>query len=402
MQAKNGPMRGRGEPGVAARARPQYRWQDVSSRREAPPEQRSRDGDPGALPAVWSCTEWDPLEEVVVGVVDGAAVPPWHAALRATMPREAWPFFQRRGGAPFPAELVDAARRELDAFARLLESEGVTVRRPDRAAPHARPYATPDWSSAGGLYAAMPRDVLLVVGDELIEAPMAWRSRHFEIHAYRSLLKEYFRRGARWTAAPRPRLADALYDSEYEEPEEGGPMRYLLTEEEPVFDAADFVRCGRDLFYQRSNVTNRLGVEWLARHLGPGFRLHEVTVHDTHPMHIDATLLPLAPGKVLVNPERVRAVPEPLRRWDVLRAPPPVSPGGEGLFMSSAWVSMNVLMLDERRVVVERREEPLRRALAGWGFEPIPCSFAAFNRFGGSFHCATLDVRRRGELKSHL
>ena len=64
----------------------------------------------------------------------------------------------------------------------------------------------------GGLYAAMPRDYLMVVGEELIEAPMAWRSRYFEFRAYRSLLKDYFRRGAKWTAAPKPQMSDELYD----------------------------------------------------------------------------------------------------------------------------------------------------------------------------------------------
>ena len=63
-----------------------------------------------------------------------------------------------------------------------------------------------------GLYAAMPRDILLVVGDEIIEAPMAWRSRFFEYRSYRPLIKEYFNNGARWTTAPKPQMVDELYD----------------------------------------------------------------------------------------------------------------------------------------------------------------------------------------------
>ena len=63
-----------------------------------------------------------------------------------------------------------------------------------------------------GLYAAMPRDILLVVGNEIIEAPMAWRSRFFEYRAYRPLMKEYFNKGAKWTTAPKPTMADELYD----------------------------------------------------------------------------------------------------------------------------------------------------------------------------------------------
>ncbi len=58
----------------------------------------------------------------------------------------------------------------------------------------------------------MPRDVLLVVGNEIIEAPMAWRSRFFEYQAYRPLIQEYFKQGAQWTAAPKPSMSDQLYD----------------------------------------------------------------------------------------------------------------------------------------------------------------------------------------------
>lgn len=63
-----------------------------------------------------------------------------------------------------------------------------------------------------GMYAAMPRDILLVVGNEIIEAPMAWRARFFEYRAYRRIIKDYFNCGAKWTAAPKPTMADELYD----------------------------------------------------------------------------------------------------------------------------------------------------------------------------------------------
>jgi glycine amidinotransferase len=42
------------------------------------------------------------------------------------------------------------------------------------------------------------------------------------------------------------------------------------------------------------------------------------------------------------------------------------------------------------------------RALKDFGFQPILCNFRNFNTFGGSFHCATLDIRRRGELQSYF
>jgi len=51
----------------------------------------------------------------------------------------------------------------------------------------------------------------MVVEDEVIEAPMAWRARVFEFYSYKKLLNEYFKKGSRWTAAPRPAMGDDLY-----------------------------------------------------------------------------------------------------------------------------------------------------------------------------------------------
>ena len=353
------------------------------------------------LLVVNSFNEWDPLEEVIVGVLDGASVPPWHLTLQATMPADRWSYFIRYGGRPFPQEQIDAGKKDLEEFVHILEAEGVTVRRPD-VVNYSAPYSTPDWESAGGLYAAMPRDLLLVIGDEIIEAPMAWRSRYFEVNSYRALIKEYFLKGARWSAGPKPQLSNQLYNYDYLGKSEGDEYDYVINEFEPTFDAADFVRCGRDIFVQRSHVTNSFGINWLRRHLGDQYTIHEMEFNDHHRMHIDATFMPLAPGKLLVNPLRVTKLPSMFKDWEILYTPEPGIPDDHPLYMTSKWVTMNVLMLDEKRVIVEAHEERTIEAFKKWGFKPIPCNFRNFNTFGGSFHCATLDIRRRGGLQSYF
>lgn len=65
------------------------------------------------------------------------------------------------------------------------------------------------------------------------------------------------------------------------------------------------MRAGRDLFVTRSNVTNRTGIEWLRRHLGPGYGIHEIASRCRTPRHIDTTFVLLALGKVLVNLEHI-------------------------------------------------------------------------------------------------
>lgn len=333
-----------------------------------------------------SFSEWDPLEEAIVGVALGAAIPrESERMIRATMPAEWHDLFLARGGSPFPAAVLDAAQEELDNFAEALAGMGVVVQRPDIV----------DWSTRGGHTSAMPRDCLLVAGTNIIEAPMVWRSRQEETAPYRSLLADYSARGANWVSAPRtnPRYLET----------DSGP--WAISESAPAFDAADFVRLGRDIVGQLSHVTNRTGVQWLQDYLGADFTITLIDVDDPHAMHIDATVLPLRPGVVLVNPTRAsQRILErsPFARWDKIVVEGPRPAGRVPRFMSSGWTNMNVLSVDEERVTVESNDVELARQLEGHGFQPILLPFEHVNAIGGSFHCAMLDVRRRGTRESYI
>ncbi len=341
---------------------------------------------------VGAFTEWDPLEEVIVGSLTGAVVPSWQEAMRATMPESSWQLFMESGGEPFDKGHVSRAEEELDGLVSVLEDHGVRVRRP-AVLDHSQPFSTPEWSVDGGLYAGMPRDGILLIGDTVIEAPMSWRCRYHEATAFRSLIREYFSGGARWAPAPQPVLDDSLYV-----PDSDG---WAVNESEPVFDAADFMKFGADLVVQRSHVTNEAGIRWVQKTLGPDIRVHQVTVNDPHAMHIDATLLPLASGKLLVNPERF--VHDPLfDGWEIKAAPPGTTPPEWPMYFCSPWVSMNLLSIDPETVVVEENEGPLIDLLTEWGFRCLRLPFRHVYSLGGSFHCVTIDVRRRGPLATYL
>jgi glycine amidinotransferase len=390
----------------------------------------------GSVPAavrsdcvVNSHNEWDTLEEVIVGSVQGATVPEWHVSGKAVWPERHWDFFKTEVGKPFPKELMEGAAWELDNFAAILEAEGVTVRRPNmREGDFDTPIRTPDFETPGNLYAAMPRDVLTVVGNEVIEAPMAWRSRFFEYRAFRELVKEYFHRGAKWTAAPKPEMCDALYREDWAAAEEGsGGYNSVVTEYEPVFDAAEFTRMGRDIFCQQSQVTNEFGIEWMRRHLGDEYNVHVLDFQDKNAMHIDGTFIPLGPGKILINPYRPcvtgdykttfeykgetkdYSLPEMFKGWEIFVAEEPVLPKTHPLYFTSPWTaSANVIVLgqggrgERPRVVCEASEAPTIKSFEDWGFEVVKVPFRHFLPFGGSFHCATVDIRRNSVLESYF
>jgi len=357
------------------------------------------------LPVVNIFNEWDPLEEIIVGTLDGLVIPPYEPVMEGCMYDDIKPMFRNQHGQSWPKDEIEAAKKDLNEFIGILKSEGIIVRRPDDI-DYTKSFATPAWKSACGLGAANPRDSLLVIGNDIIETPMGWRSRYFECLSYRSLVKEYFSKGAGWVSAPKGELDERLYEKDFTIPKKG-EFKYIINNFEPVFDAADFIKCGRDIFAGLSSTCNEFGIAWMQRYLdnkyGAGeFRIHTLKFNDQHPMHIDATFYPLAPGKLLVHPERIVHIPEMFKDWDVIKAPTPCMPSTHPLYFSSIWMNLNVLMLDEKRVIVEKNEENTIREFKKHGFEPIPCNFRNFNSFGGSFHCATLDIRRKGTLKSYF
>ena len=93
---------------------------------------------------------------------------------------------------------------------------------------------------------------------------MSWRSRFFEYRPYRGILNDYYKRDPKmlWTCAPKPLMRDELYRADY--PQDYGPANkalvkdhvYLTSEAEPVFDAADIMRFGKDVFVHMGFTTN--------------------------------------------------------------------------------------------------------------------------------------------------
>lgn len=367
---------------------------------------RRVDDKPALSASVSSHNEWDTLEEVIVGNPAGALVPSDLSVLKATVPSQHWPMLNElfpglRGR--YPEELVAAAQEARGEFVAILRGEGVTVLETPAFSFEAET-ATPFWRTASGFCAANPRDSLLLIGSTLIEAPMCDRSRYFETFAYRPILRQLSRRGATWIAAPKPMLKDDVFRSPLARDEESRPTEWLVGEDEILFDGADFMRCGRDIFVTRSHVTNDAGIDWVEQVLGDGYRVHRITTRNPYAMHIDDTMMPLRPGLLLVSPDYLdsSALPSIFRSWDVIEAPRPRYTEANVLGSLSGWLNVNLLSLDSSRVIVEREQTETVALLRDLGFDPITCSFESYYPFIGSFHCATLDVRRRGTLESYF
>ena len=361
-----------------------------------------------------SWTEWDPLRHIIVGRATGTMVQAPEPSVVRDWPEHGFP---RGTFGRMPKAMEEAADAQLDDFAAMLTKRGIRVDRPEPL-DFSQAVATPDWKQDSMFGCMPPRDLLLTLGNEIIEATMSYRSRWFEYLCYRPLLQRYFKEDPhfRWEAAPKPRLTDRSYKPGYNEwfenasPEElsGIPyeQNYILTEEEPLFDAADLCRMGKDVLVQISVVTNRAALDWLRRH-APQLRFHEATFKESHPMHIDATFVPLRPGLMLCNKKRP-LINEKMTRffalndWEIVNCVEPAFSGPAPLSFCSQWLSMNTLSLDAKTICVNADEKLQMEQFDKLGLEVIPVPFTAVAPFGGGLHCATADVYREGTLQDYF
>ncbi|OVZ84559.1 hypothetical protein [Yersinia intermedia] len=338
-----------------------------------------------------SYSDWGKLEEIILGSPKNLTLPDLDISSRNFFDLQE-DFNQQKN----PVAVIERVKIEMEedfqGLTSILEGYGVKVRRPE-AINFKITCQSPHWSSQQS-HALMPRDCMLVLGDTLIEAPMPSRNRYFESQSFRNITREYFSKGEKWIAAPKPVLTDDTYLWD-------GTTPYLA-ENDPLFDAANIMRCGKDVFYNISNSGNRAGFEWLERTFGDQFNFHQMSICSDH---VGTTMQLLRPGLALINASRMKPsdVPAQFKNWELVFFNEPVDVGYSfDWARASVWIAMNVLSIDEKTIIVEKNQCKLAELLDRSGLEVIPVSFRHGRTVGGGFHCCSLDIRRVGVAESFL
>jgi len=224
------------------------------------------------------------------------------------------------------------------------------------------------------------------------------RSRFLETLGYKDLLIEYFKSGAKWISAPKPRLLDDTYNDDPQ-------ADTKINNYEPLFDAANVLRAGRDILYLVSCSGNMMGCEWLQRTLGDEYRVHPLDgVYDG--THVNTTITLLGPGRVLLNPSRINEdnMPDLFKKWEVIWCPEMIDTGYSPTWdypRASIWSGMNFFMINPNLAVVNEAQLPLIKVLEKHGIDTIPLPLRNCITLSGGFHCVSLDVRRKGSLEDY-
>ena len=329
--------------------------------------------------------EWGKLKEVIVGTVDNANMPTHgkdlHCINYATddsIPKNELGFWDKK--------VYEETYEDLENLSNLLTDVGVKVYRPSPI-DTTKTISNGYWETSQ-YYTFCPRDTVTVIGNNIIESPMSLRSRQFETDCFKDIFIEKMEQGANWVSAPKPRLLDSMYQRE-------DLSKITLNNNEPVFDAANILRCNNDILYLVSNTGNLKGAKWLQNFLGSEYRVH--TIEDVYSyIHIDSTIAVLREGLCLLNPERVNEnnMPEFLKSWDKIWCPPMVDIGYHQTIRASLWIGVNLLSVDENTVIVDNRQKELITELKKYGIDTLDCQIRHSRTLGGSFHCVTTDLVR--------
>lgn len=379
-----------------------------------------------------SWNEWDPLKRVVVGSAEGAG---WPALEPAIHYKHDLGTYTYGSYGLWDEDAVAEAMEQQDGFQKAFEKRGVTV---DRVVVHksmknGEPVSTPDWTIPMQRNAANPRDLTLILGNEIIEATGTMRCRYYEYLYMRPLFEKYYKEDpdCQWISAPRPRLTDAAYKRNYwfnylnkwsdeEKAQRYYDKNWVLEETEPLWDAADMIRAGKDVFLQPSSVNNQLGRDWLRRYItSRGLRLHEIRFDGAKighyaPWHIDCSLVFPRPGLAIYlwnKPIISEDILDLFRRndWEVIPCAPMeyiwpqanyTSFMGPGNATSTA--GMNVISIDPKTICADANEHGYAEQLNKLGIEVVPIQYDKVWRFGGMLHCNTLDIYREGGCEDYF
>ncbi|CAB4138205.1 COG1834 N-Dimethylarginine dimethylaminohydrolase [uncultured Caudovirales phage] len=299
-----------------------------------------------------SWNEWDPLEEVVVGIADHANWPTTDPVFAEEASKTLWTETPVPSGA-VPQWIIDEANEDLNELANTIIRWGAVVRRPEPM----------NFVELGGMYNYCPRDRLLIAGNTVVDVNMMYPCRNQEIQALSRVI-------------------------------EGSKIVTMPRDQGMTLDAANICRLNDTWLFLESYSGNRAAYDWLCEQF-PKITIELCNFYAG--VHIDSTIVPLREGLVLLNAHRVTPdnCPKVFDSWEKIYVDDVVAQGFYQYPYASKWIALNMLVLDTHTVIVDRHQTQLIKTLEKHRFTVIPLELRHSRTLGGGFHCVTLDTRRK-------
>lgn len=318
---------------------------------------------------VW--TEWDPLEEVVVGDCN------------PTYP-----------GVPELDKILSETKEDLDNLANYLSKLGIRVHRP-----------TIGDLQPNQVYPIVPRDQYLVYGDCIYQTYTSMQDRYWDGLCYYDIFAQLFMQGHNWLSQPPPVLEQLPYQMA------ATPYHHEY-KNKLLWHTATMFKAGDSLIVNDYGPGNQNGLDWMERNC-EGTLVKNVDTKQDRWGHIDQ-------GFYMTDDDTVFCVdiswvPQCLRNKKIIElnnrtfnytdSLKDIQQGNkknlftwleqwQGLAQDTAFES-NVLVVDSKNIVssIELPEVEAH----GITVHHVPIRHGMFWEAG--VHCLTLDVRRNGSKR---
>ena len=301
---------------------------------------------------VSTTNEYGELRSVLVGSVDNFCWPVNDIEFNKSVERSTYK--TKFKNQPLSDQVLDEAKVDLNTLVNVLEGRGIEVLRPDTNI---------------STWAYSARDILLTIGNKVIECPTPFASRSKELDLYPKLKQL----DCQIIRAPRPKsIAD------------------------PMFDAANILKVQDKLVYSLSHSANEAGASWLQEQVGTQFEVIKWQAVKHQITHIDSTLLSCGKNTIIANASRlsVDTLPIFMKDYKTIWVDDCVPRKFDHFPFASKWIGMNMLSIDPETIIVDEIQIDLIEQLKQEKFNVIALPMRQSRTLGGGFHCVTCDLER--------
>lgn len=353
--------------------------------------------------SIW--TNWDPLEEVIVGNCNTEIPTDWNIEPEAR---------------PLINQILQETKEDLDNLAKILEGLNVTVHRP---VPNRFPerIELPTFSVLYATNPIVPRDQYLAYGDTIYQTYTSMPDRYFDSYNYYEIFKSLYDEGYNWISQPPPLIKNFQGKKWFVD----GPTIYGENYKNKVlWHAATMFKCGDALITNNAGPGSQAGLEWMRRnvdariipnddtivnnwgHIDHGFYM----INDDTVLCMDVTWVPqcLRNKNIIDLSGKFERFPyqDFIRQTKGIRAKDHVS-----LEWLNVWLQewkgyaqevafeTNVLVVDPHNIVCSANQPEVFELLSKIG---VTCHVSPIRHnlfWEAGIHCLTLDLKRKGNKR---
>jgi N-dimethylarginine dimethylaminohydrolase len=350
-------------------------------------------------------TEFDPLEEVIVGDIYA--------------PGDLDKFLPEKSLAGFN-KILEETKQDLDNLSNFISSAGIKVHRP-KVYNYEHNFNMPGFDINLPMSPVVPRDTYMVRGKTIIQTYTGLTDRYFDSLSYYDIFANMFEEGYNWIAQPLPMLKN-LNDNENWFLDD--MLYYTKLSDRVLWHTANMFQAGDAVIVNSQGPGSVKGYEWIQRNLpSTRFISNPGTVMRNFG-HIDHGFL-LVDDDTVIH-AGIEWVPEVLRNKKLIDCKPFLPKLVLDNFMKDVkstkskydieWIDkylenwkgynqevcfdLNVLILDSKNIIWGREIPDLFRFLKKeHGIESHVCNTRHSLYWEGGIHCSTLDIKRKGQSR---